>query len=68
MVTLYRDSAMAKGNAFYGRGNGQIWLDNVNCRGNETSIAQCGSRGWGRNNCGHSEDASVQCAGLQVTW
>ncbi|XP_071157151.1 scavenger receptor cysteine-rich domain-containing protein DMBT1-like [Mytilus edulis] len=59
--------ALAKGNAFYGAGRGQIWLDNVNCVGNETSISQCGSRGWGVNNCGHSEDASVSCSGRTAT-
>ena len=46
----------------YGRGTGPIMLDDVACSGNETSIAQCRHRGWGRHNCGHSEDVSVSCA------
>jgi len=46
----------------YGPGNGTIWLDNVYCIGNETSIAQCphGDR-WGDHNCDHSKDVSVSC-------
>jgi len=38
-------------------------LDDLNCRGNEGDVAYCGHRGWGKNNCEHSEDASVICVG-----
>ena len=49
------------GSARFGAGRGKIWLDDVNCQGNETSVVHCGHRGWGINNCVHSEDASVVC-------
>ena len=45
----------------YGAGSGTIWLDNVQCSGTETDIADCRHRGWGRHSCGHQEDVSISC-------
>ena len=50
-------------NAFYGEGSGKIWLDDLNCVGTEKSIRKCSHRGWGIENCSHSEDAGVRCSG-----
>nr|XP_015213757.1 PREDICTED: macrophage receptor MARCO [Lepisosteus oculatus] len=44
-----------------GGGTGKIWLDDLKCTGTESSIFRCTSNGMGVNNCGHSEDAGVNC-------
>jgi len=31
--------------------NKKMWLSNVRCVGNETSIAECGHSGWGKGKC-----------------
>jgi len=45
----------------YGRGTGPIWLDDLQCRGSETQLANCPHRMWGYNDCYHSEDVSIAC-------
>lgn len=45
----------------YGGGRGPIWMDDLECYGNETSIQSCTRKPWGVNNCGHDEDVAVSC-------
>ncbi|KAM8826053.1 scavenger receptor cysteine-rich type 1 protein M130-like isoform 1-T2 [Synchiropus picturatus] len=52
----------AKYGSFFGAGEGEVWLDDVECVGNETSLEHCPRPEFGHNNCGHSEDAGVICS------
>ncbi|KAK3107195.1 hypothetical protein FSP39_009094 [Pinctada imbricata] len=47
--------------ARFGPGKGTILMDNVRCRGDETSLELCDFNGCGMNNCQHTEDAGVIC-------
>lgn len=59
---------MVTSNAFFGQGDGNIWLDDLYCLGNETSLVHCLHPSFGENNCGHGEDAGVVCsANLRLT-
>ena len=57
----YHGALSAPHQAAFGRGTGQIWMDDVQCVGNELSISLCTHNGWGVHNCVHNEDASVVC-------
>ena len=53
---------VAHDGARYGAGTGSIHMDDVQCRGDETSIFSC-PRNTENANCQHHEDASVTCSG-----
>ena len=56
-------TSVAVQGAFFGSGSGSIILDNVLCRGSESSLLECNTNPIGQHNCDHSEDAGVRCNG-----
>ena len=59
----FGNAVVATYNSFYGESNSEIWLDNLDCVGNESTIGECSHRGWGIEYCDrHSEDAGVKCS------
>ena len=41
----------------------KYWLDDVNCKGNETHLFACAHLGIGNHNCGQGKRAKVSCEG-----
>ncbi|XP_072561332.1 antigen WC1.1-like [Paramormyrops kingsleyae] len=53
----------AEGGGRFGRGDGAIWLDEVNCKGSELHLWHC-SYSLKQSDCSHRQDAGVTCAGV----
>jgi hypothetical protein len=58
MVRLIGGTQMPEGSL---SGSGRIWLDDVRCVGNESTISDCENIGWGSHNCRHTEDLAITC-------
>ncbi|XP_013923311.1 PREDICTED: deleted in malignant brain tumors 1 protein-like [Thamnophis sirtalis] len=52
----------AAGAAKYGQGTGPIWMDQVNCTGEEDSLRKCPPKSMKEHSCSHTKDAGVECA------
>ena len=42
--------------------NNKIYLDNLECMGNETSLLQCSHSGAGVHNCLNNEKMAIRCS------
>ncbi|KAJ8916663.1 hypothetical protein NQ315_000308 [Exocentrus adspersus] len=58
----FSGTSIVKKEAYFGPGDGPIWLDQVSCLGNETELRYCTQWNWGEHNCDHSEDVGVVCS------
>ncbi|KAL2102764.1 hypothetical protein ACEWY4_001932 [Coilia grayii] len=50
----------------FGQGSGQIWMNDVQCVGTESTVKDCRSQRWGARNCSHNQDAGVICSGVKL--
>uniref|UniRef100_A0A670JGM6 Soluble scavenger receptor cysteine-rich domain-containing protein SSC5D n=1 Tax=Podarcis muralis TaxID=64176 RepID=A0A670JGM6_PODMU len=57
------EALAAPGRAFFGEGSSVIWLDDVQCQGEESMLSECHTSLWGTTNCRHSEDWQVRLQG-----
>ncbi|KAL9965302.1 hypothetical protein ACROYT_G029080 [Oculina patagonica] len=62
----YLRSSEPRNGADYGKGNGTVWLNSVQCTGTENSLFSCVNDGWRNHTCTSGKEANVSCIGPDV--
>ena len=57
----------ADGNSVFGAGEGVVWLNRVECRGNEIHLWDCPLSLKNHTDCSHKEHAGLTCASQSKT-
>ncbi|KAG1952752.1 deleted in malignant brain tumors 1 protein-like isoform X2 [Pimephales promelas] len=53
---------------FFGATSRQIWMDDVNCTGEEVALSTCAFQGWGTHDCKFADHAGVICSPFSITY
>ncbi|XP_036431302.1 soluble scavenger receptor cysteine-rich domain-containing protein SSC5D-like [Colossoma macropomum] len=53
------------GAAAFGRGEGQVWSEELQCRGNESDITLCPTSSSVNHKCTHDSDVGLMCSGKE---
>ena len=61
MTYSFRGGGLPLSSMHYGMGIGDIWMDGLQCIGDENFLFECPFNGWGIHDCSHSEDVGVDC-------
>lgn len=59
----YTGSTEPKSSAGYGKGSDTVWLNNVQCTGNENSLFSCAHDGLRNHTCSSGNEATATCTG-----
>lgn len=57
----YPNAISLLGHGTFTEGEGVVWLEGIDCHGNETRLTECGLSNWGQSQCDHTHDAGVVC-------
>ncbi|KAI1880479.1 hypothetical protein AGOR_G00252960 [Albula goreensis] len=55
--------AEVRGAAAFGQGEGQVWSEEIQCRGNESQISFCPTSPTKKQHCSHENDVGLVCSG-----
>ena len=66
MIYVTFVGAIARSYSYFGRGNGTVLLNELQCNGEETNVVNCTHPGIAvvYSSCNHGTDAGVECPGL----